>query len=226
MNIITNLKDAISGTRARSLFLAGGLAAFVFVLPSYADSLTYSFTGTAGATGSATETLTSDGVSITATGYSATNTAEQLYIRNDDDHGLGLITTPENHEISGNTFIQVNLSQLWAQHPTSAILNLSSVDPGEKFNVWGSNAAGVTGTMLLSGATASEISLLGFSGYNYITISAPAGSVLLKSIDAVDGSGGDPTSAPEPGVLALLALGLTCAGFVVYRSGSQDPAEA
>jgi hypothetical protein len=227
MRTITNLKNTFGRVRTCSLILAGGVAAFAFALPSYGDSLNYSFTGTAGATGSATDTLTSDGVSVSATGYSATDTTEQLYIRNDDDHGLGLISTALNHEISGGGFIQVNLSQLWAQHPTSVILNLSSVDPGENYNIWGSNAPGaVAGTLLMSHVTASDISLLGLSGYNYITIDAPEGSVLLNSIDAVDGSGSGTSSVPEPGMLTLLALGLACAGFVAHRSGSNGPTQA
>ena len=101
MKTTTKLKNAIHRVRTCSLILTGGLAALAFGVPSYGDSLNYSFTGTAEATGSATDTLASDGVSITATGYSATDTTEQLYIRSDDDHGLGLISSRQNHEISG-----------------------------------------------------------------------------------------------------------------------------
>jgi hypothetical protein len=220
---ITKLNSAIRRVWTCSLILAGSLAAFAFAAPSYGDSLTYSFTGTAGPTGSATDTLTSDGVSITATGYSAANTTEQLYIRNDEDKGLGLANTPV-HEIDGGAFIQLNLSNLWAQNPTSVSLNMTDAD--EKYDVWGSNTAGVPGTLLLNKASAAEISLLGFSGYNYITISSPTGSVVLTSVTAIDSSSSGTGSVPEPGTLTLLALGLACAGFVAYRSGSHSLTQA
>jgi hypothetical protein len=223
MRTITKLKNASGRVRSCFLILAGGLAAFTFAVPSYGDSLNYSFTGTAGATGSATDTLTSDGVTVSATGYSATDTTEALYIRNDEDQGLGLGNTPY-HEIDGGAFLELNLSKLWAQNPTSVSLNIGDSD--EKYDVWGSNSAGVPGTLLLNQASASEISLLGFSGYNYITISSPEGSVVMTSLAATDGSSAGASSVPEPGMLTLLALGLACAGFVAYRSGSNGPTQA
>jgi hypothetical protein len=228
---MANLRYVVRRIRTCSLVLAGAVAAFAFAVPSYGDSLTYNFTGTAGAAGSAATTLTSDGVSITAQGYGATNTIEQLFIRNDEDRGFGLIGTPENHEITGNAFIQVNLSQLWAQHPTSALLGITDADEG--YNVWGSNTAGVKGTLLLSNATAAEVSLLGFGGYQFISVSSSSGSVLLNSIKASDAPSdpissrdSTPVSTPEPGILTLLALGLTCAGFIAYRWGSNDLTQA
>lgn len=229
---MANLKYVLRRIRTCSLILLGGLAAFALAVPSFGDTLTYSFTATPGNAGTAMKTFSSDGVNITVTGFAVAGTTEQLFFRRGDDIGLGLARTI-HHEIAGTAFVQVDLSQLWAQKPTSASLNLSSVDPGEFFDVWGSNVAGTPGILLMSHISASQVNLIGFSGFQFISVSAPQGSVLLSTIKASDSPSdpispppSTPVSTPEPGILTLLALALTCAGFIAYRWGSHDLTQA
>ena len=175
------------------------------VAPVFADSTgTFTFTGTLGNIGPS-DTFTSGGVSLTLTGYSAPGVTSNLFAKNEGptEFGVGMASGTDR-EIAGSLTLQVDLQQILALHPSSITLGISSLQPGETYQIWGSNTAGTPGTLLASNQSGTTFNLSS-DQFRYITIASPNASVLLDSLVANVSSS---TSTPEPSSAALLLVGL------------------
>lgn len=137
-----------------------------------------------------------------------------LYSKNagTGEQGLGLTNdTYNNNEISNPYGIYLYIGQ-----GSFSSVQLGSVQAGETWSVWGStNASGTSWTELGSG-TGGGIVNFDLTGYNQIVIGDPylanqstgtSNNIVLMSV----------TTVPEPGTLALLAVGLAAIGFAVKR---------
>jgi hypothetical protein len=169
---------------------------------------------------SSSHDFTVDGHTITATGYDNQNgvgNLHTLYFKNDpiepDEHGLGIIGTPHNELQAANGsplhFIQLNLSSIIAAGFINGRLSVGSVQPGELFQLYGSNQAGMLGTALFANALGAEsdnafVALPDFGTYQYISIAAIALDVLPVAFQA------ELVPVPEAATfvpVALLAIG-------------------
>ena len=118
--------------------------------------------------------------------------------------GIGL-ASEIHHEIAGANFIQLNLTQILAAHPTSIVLTIESIEAKEAYSVWGSNTAGDPGMLLAWNQTSNKFTLPSLGAFNYISTSAATldKSVLSEVlIDDVD------VTTPEPSSASMLLLGL------------------
>jgi hypothetical protein len=186
--------------RIKLLALAAG---FAFSLPALADSV--NFAASTGNMGKS-HVFNVNGGNITATGYSNTGVTSNLYFKNNggDETGLGLAGMPGN-EIGGTSFVQFGLGGFLASTNGATQLHLGSVESGESYNVYGSNMAGVQGTLLGSGNPAqTTFTLPATQPYQYVSVSASKGNVLVQGIQTVSSS----VSVPEPGVLRMLLTGM------------------
>jgi hypothetical protein len=170
-----------------------------------------------GSAGSSSQTFTSGGYSLTAYGFdqvSGPDTGHTLFYKDAlPDHGLGLTDTPHN-ELQVNSdgslphYIQLDLTSLLAAGFTNGQLKISSVDPGEAWDVYGSNTLGSLGTKLNATAFGSStnntfVSIPNFGSFKYISIGANADDILPWAFQA------NVTPVPEAGslipVLCLIA---------------------
>jgi hypothetical protein len=189
--------------KLRIKMLALAAAGFAFSLPAFADSV--NFAASTGNMGSS-HIFTVKGGNITATGYSNTGVTSNLYFKNNggDETGLGLAGMPAN-EISGTGFVQFGFGSFPTGANGATQLQLGSVESGESYNVYGSNIAGTQGTLLGSGNSAQTTFTLPTSQpYQYVSVSAPKGNVLVQGIQAATSA----VSVPEPGILFLLLTGM------------------
>ncbi len=132
-----------------------------------------------------------------------------LYGKNEGagETGLGLAGLPSN-EIQYKSFIQLDLSNLFANGFTSLSMIVSSMQEDEGYYVWGSNTLGVPGVLLrtkLGEPVEDEFQVPAFGSYALISISATpvtngdASDVLIMN--------GLTATVPEPATLAMLAVG-------------------
>ena len=156
-----------------------------------------------------THTFTSDGATkytIVATGYVASNASPasgtwttgtlntaNLYGKvtagNPGETGMGFVNCLD-HEIAGNYFIQLDMSNLVAGNMKSISLPISSIQLGEGFYLWGSNTLGTPGVMIktaanttgANGADVVTFTVPNFPQYKYFSISnMGTGDVLMQS---------------------------------------------
>lgn len=174
-------------------------AGFFFCLPALADS----FSAPTGSMGTS-HTFLVNGTSITATGYSSAGVSRNLYFKNGggDETGLGLAGMTAN-EIGGTGFIQFGLGSFLAAASGATQLTLGSVEAGESYSVYGSNVAGSKGALLGGSGAANTTFTLPATSYQYISVGAPSGNVLVQGITTTDS-----VSVPEPGAIFLLFTGL------------------
>lgn len=116
-----------------------------------------------------------------ATGYSAPGVTADMFAKSDPSQmGLGLVNNMFNeNEISGPHFIRLNLSNILAADPSSVAISMQSVTGTDRYAIWGSDTAGVMGTLLATDLTAASFTLPDLGMFQYISISAPADNVLL-----------------------------------------------
>ncbi len=177
------------------------------------DPITFNFDSPTGVLGTS-QTYTAGGFTLTAYGFSSANTPTDLYGKNagGDQMGLGIADLPQ-HEIGGSAFVQVNLTPLLAQF-TSGMLSISSVQPGENYDIWLSSSLGVLGTEIITNGTLDNTPFpINFStGMPYLGVSAgTSGNVLLSTLSVT-------ATTPEPATLSLFGIGLFLAAFLIRRS--------
>jgi hypothetical protein len=174
--------------------------------PALATTLFYNFDSPTGQLNTSQQYF-SDGILITAYGYSHGD-PDDLYGKNNggDESGLGLMGDSD-HEIQDNSFVQLNLTNLWVLHPESVQMSIGSVQSGESWEIYGSNKLGTLGTKIQSGDldAPSTFTLTSTAeNYKYIDVEAMCGDVLLSTLSA-----NVPVECvPEPGSLALMGAGL------------------
>lgn len=187
------------GFKLRLKLLALAVAGMACSWPAFADSFTAA-TGNLGVS----HTFSVNGASVTATGYSSAGVTSNLYFKNfgGNETGLGLAGSPEN-EIGGTSFVQFGLNNsIFAGN--GATLVLGSVGAGESYSVYGSNVAGTPGTLLGSGSSTNpRFTLPAVQPYQYVSVSAPKGNVLVQGIQTAAS-----ISVPEPGTVFLLLTGM------------------
>ena len=193
------------------------------LIPAHAASLIYAFTNPAGNVGSASHIYTTNGVNVTAYGWTVIgSTPVNLYGKTGggDESGLGLVQDTVDHEIQISDFVQFDFTNAKQQGVTSAQIQMGSAgtgQPGEGWAVYGSNTLGQLGTSLFSGTDESLHNLVAstFSAYKYFSVTAvnegghPLANVLVSEV-VLNQTG----AVPEPGTfliagMALLGLGVT-----------------
>lgn len=167
--------------------------------------------------GSNTQSYTVSGSSITARGYDFTGfntpgTAHDLYYKSQGpigaavERGLGLNGIPDAELFSngnGNpaNYIQLDLRAILAQGFTGGQVSVGSVQAGETFRLFGSNALGVLGTQV-GGSFDNNfddmfVSIPNFGSFQFISVAAGTGDVLPVAFRAV---------IPVPEVPSLLPI--------------------
>ena len=146
-----------------------------------------------GAVGSTSFTYTSSGFSITAYGFDlipGPDAPHELWFKDLNlDHGLGLTDTPHNElQVGPNgplQYIQFDLSSILALGFTDGQLKVSSVDPGEAFDIYGSDTLGQLGTKISLGGgpygDASNNTFLNipdFGSFKFVSVVAAINDVL------------------------------------------------
>ncbi len=173
-----------------------------------------------GAVGSTSHTFNQSGYPITAYGFDRVfgpDTPHELYYKNVNiDHGLGLVNTLDN-ELQTNNYIQFDFNSILTQGFSDGQIKVSSVDPGESFNLYGSNTLGSIGTLLNgspygSNTNNSWIDIPNFGNYRYVSVIAAVDDVLPWAIRATV------TPIPEAStVIPVILLVIGATAFEVRR---------
>jgi hypothetical protein len=166
--------------------------------------------------GGSSHTYTSSGFSITAYGFdnhSGIGTAHDLFYKNvpqiggATETGLGLTNTLDNELQTGLHFIQFDFTAALAAGMFNGQLSVGSIQTGESFAIFGSNALGTLGTQV-SGTFGSTfdnqfVAIPNFGQFNYYSVMAMSDDVLPVAVRA--------DLRPVPETNALLPI----AGLVV-----------
>lgn len=214
--------------KVKMAVLAGMLLA---AAPVFASGLTIDFSHPNTISGdTATYTVGSD--TVTATGWECTDSTlsscsmsgVSLFAKTGGlgETGLGIANEGDN-EIDSDQFVQLDFGQLAHLGITSLTFNIESVQNGEGFRIFQSDASGdpedllttVTGNGTnnpnsIAGATVT----VSLNGDNFIDISA------LEQADTSNDvlvGGASSSTTPEPGTLALFGTGLLLAGLALRR---------
>lgn len=201
----------------KTCFLRNLAITVLFAGAMQAATITWDFsTGTVGNVGSSTEIFTKDGFNVTASGFAANAVARNLFGKasGGDENGLGLVDTVDN-ELSGNNFIQLDLSALTGFTNFKIAFN-STTDEG--WQVFNCSASGtVCATSLLTGSnegTLNSISVGNVTGSGrYLDVKATSGNVLLYKLTA------DTPSVPEPSTISFMVLsGILLCGVSFFKA--------
>lgn len=147
--------------------------------------------------GSSSRTYTSSGFSITAYGFdnhAGVGVAHDLFYKHENliggavESGLGLTNTPHNELQPGLHFIQFDFTAMLAAGMLNGQISVGSVQPGEAFSIYGSNALGTLGAQV-GGTFGSAfdnqfVSIPNFGQFHYYSIVAAADDVLPVAIQA------------------------------------------
>ena len=188
-------------------------AMMIIASTSWADTnpsqITWNFDTPTGTLGTS-QTYTSGGITLTASGFSSPFTPTDLYGKNEPgvQQGLGISGLP-NNEIGGTAFVQLDVAPIMSFG--TGMLTIDSVQPGENYDIWVSNVFGQRGTEIIANGTLDNIAFsVPLTQGTFLGISAgTSGNVLLNSISV--------SSVPEPTTLVLFGTGLLLAGFLFSR---------
>ncbi len=199
------------------LLMAVSMLGFGMGLQAGTVTYTWNFEGTNETLG-ASQVYTSSptgGASITAYGLSCVASgcsATDLYGKNGGagETGVGIANDPSgDHEIYPGTFVQLDLTNLLAMNPASGTLTIESVQSSEGFTLSVNNAQGSPGAVFYTSPKPSPSATITLSaaapgtylpsGYDFLSIGATSGNVLLSSLTATFN-----TDAPEPASFALV----------------------
>lgn len=175
-----------------------------------------------GPTGSSSIVYTSDGHSITAYGFdnhAGIGSQHELFFKSQGDingaveFGLGLTNTLSNEIQPGLHFIQFDFTAALAAGMAAGQISVGSVQPGETFAFFGSNALGTLGTQVGGpfGSTADDkfVAIPNFGQFNFYSVVALQNDVLPVAV-----MGAFPAQVPEMSALVpicglVLLLGAT-----------------
>lgn len=171
----------------------------------FADS-TFDFNEGTGNVHNSQDTFTSNGSTLTVYGFTKSDSAADLFLKNGggDETGLGLdLRDDTDHEIGSGNFIQFTGTGVTS-------IKIGSVQSGESWILYGSNTLGQLGTKIDSGTTGGSFNVSG--NYAFLSLAAGAkGDVLLDSVTTA-------AAVPEPAMPALiLTTGLLGFAEIVRR---------
>ena len=181
-----------------------------------------------GTIGSNTQVFTQSGYQITARGYNnngGQGVATDLFFKNRPpsggagEVGLGLTNSGSN-ELNGGAngplnFIQLDLRSILSQGATNGQIAVTSLQQGESFQLFGSNALGQLGTAIsgtFPGLTFDDqfVAVPQFGAFQFISIAgAGAGSNVLPSRFSAEIAPIPEVSTVMPIVGLLVAIGAT-----------------
>lgn len=199
-----------------------------------AATINYAFGGLGGDLGSSTHTFaptSGPNPTITASGFHVNSShvvsTVHLYSKGSgafpppsDESGLGLTNdSTGDHEITPGNFIMLDLGNLSIS--TLGIYTESTTD-GEKWDIWGSNTAVVSGQTFtipngLTGFNEGDQNVSSLAGDRYIFITSlgtSSNNILLGALTAT-------TATPEPSSAALFSLALMGSGLLFRRRFSK-----
>jgi hypothetical protein len=172
--------------------------------------------------GSSSHTYTSSGFSVTAYGFDnngGIGSPHELFYKNQNnidgavEFGLGLTNTKSNELQPGLHFIQFDFTAALAAGMLNGQISVGSVQQGETFAFYGSNALGTLGTQVGGpfGSTLDNqfVSIPGFGQFNYYSVVALNDDVLPIALRA------DLPAVPETNAL------LPVAGFVLLFAATK-----
>ncbi|HEV2422074.1 MAG TPA: PEP-CTERM sorting domain-containing protein [Candidatus Acidoferrales bacterium] len=224
--------------KVKMVVLAGMLLA---AAPVFASGLTIDFSHPNTISGD-TATYTVGSNTVTAVGYECSDSTLQsgcstsglsLFAKlgGVGETGLGISNGGDN-EIDSDQFIQFDFGQLAHMGITSLTFNIESVQDGEGFRIFQSDAAGDPEDLLTTvtgngsnnpNSIASATVTVSLDGDNFIDISSLENAD--TSNDVLVGGASSPNSAtPEPGTLVLFGTGLLVAGFGLRRRSAGQSA--
>ncbi len=209
-------------TLGKALLAACALSAFA-VAPANAVVVTWDFNpgGQQGNAGASMLTYTQSGYNLTVRGYDNVAGADplrELYYKNEGlsggatERGLGLVGTGSNEfteDGNGNplNYLQLDLRSLVGF--TNGMIQVASLQAGEGYSIFGSNALGTLGVQLGGSFVGLAfdnvfVAIPDFGAYQFISIAAASGRVLPVAFRA------DITPIPEMSVI-FPVLGLLVA---------------
>ena len=200
----------------KKLLLTAALLAST-AISAHATSVSWDFGQHPGLLGT-TQTFTdSRGDPLLARGFNASDVGINLFSKNagGDETGLGLSNDPTGeNEISGKSFVQLNVDGALADHVDNFTFSMNSSTQGEKWAVFGSDDAHPFTFTLLSSGSDEDVThslLNGFDNYSFFYNGPATGvggaNVLLGSF------GGTLAAVPEPSTWAMLLGGF---GFMAF----------
>jgi hypothetical protein len=140
--------------------------------------------------------------------------------------GLGLFNPASDHEIDANHFVQLDVSKFVSQNFSNLKLSIGSIQTGEGFILWGSNASGNAGTQLVAGtdyttSSSGDITNVSvansvLSTYSFFSVSATA-PLPGGTSDVLIMNGLSVQSIPEPAFYQMSVL-LGGGGLALLRA--------
>jgi hypothetical protein len=192
-----------------------GVIWLLFAAPVFADQIItdFRFDGGRGDIGKI-DVFALGPLVVVLAGYNGPFALADMFEKNEGpgETGIGLAENV-HHEISNTEFVQVGLAQIFALHPKSVSLVVSSIED-ESYDVWGSTTPGLLGKLLASDVTSPDFTLP--ENFNFISLSGHGDSnVLLEDVTAQFSAGPVPT--PESSTFVLMLIGLVALPVIARR---------